>query len=122
MGSLYKKGQYFENIAKEFLIAKGFKFRKQNYKVTSGEIDLIMMDDDFYVFVEVKAVQLKDEEFMYTKVTPGKLSKIKKTALNWLSRHNKHDAPWRVDYIAVIYEKETGYQRIEYFKYYGEYV
>ena len=43
-----------EQVALEFLLAKGLKLLAQNYHCRFGEIDLIMQDGAYLVFVEVR--------------------------------------------------------------------
>jgi len=47
-------GAYGEVLARRFLLKKGYKIIKKNYKNKVGEIDIIAMDGDKLVFVEVK--------------------------------------------------------------------
>jgi len=50
----YSKGRAGEEIAKKYLEEKGFVWIDSNYENKIGEIDLIMIDKDWLVFVEVK--------------------------------------------------------------------
>ena len=47
-------GSEAERFARTFLEQQGLTFIMQNYRCRTGEIDLIMQDDDELVFVEVK--------------------------------------------------------------------
>ncbi len=49
-----KIGGRFEQEACRYLQAKGYRLREANFRIRSGEIDLIMEDGDTLVFVEVK--------------------------------------------------------------------
>lgn len=49
-----KIGSRFEQAACLFLEQKGWRLREANFRIRSGEIDLIMEDGDTLVFVEVK--------------------------------------------------------------------
>ena len=44
-----------EYIARKFLEDNGFRFLESNFYTRWGEIDLIMKDKDYLVFVEVKS-------------------------------------------------------------------
>jgi len=50
----YKTGKEGEEIARKFLVQKGFRLIESNYSNKLGEIDLIMLDKEVLVFVEVK--------------------------------------------------------------------
>ncbi|WP_040523078.1 YraN family protein [Aliiglaciecola lipolytica] len=47
-------GQISENKAREFLENNGLRFIQSNYHCRTGEIDLVMQDEQEWVFVEVK--------------------------------------------------------------------
>lgn len=47
-------GNRGEYLARLYLEQKGFEFIRAGYKVSSGEIDLIMRENDEIVFIEVK--------------------------------------------------------------------
>ena len=47
-------GSCFEQAACAYLRKKGYRLREANFRIRSGEIDLIMEDGDTLVFVEVK--------------------------------------------------------------------
>ena len=80
----YNKGKNGEEMAREFLVKKGFGLVEINYKNKIGEIDLIMIDKDWLVFVEVK-LKVGDkfgtpEEMINKK----KMSQIKRVAESYL--------------------------------------
>lgn len=52
--SRIKRGGEAENIALEYLLNKGLRLITRNYHSRTGEIDLIMEDKEFIVFVEVR--------------------------------------------------------------------
>ncbi len=47
-------GNLKEKLACEYLEKKGFKLIERNYYCRRGEIDLIMRDKDYLVFIEVR--------------------------------------------------------------------
>lgn len=51
----YLKGVAAEQTVAQLYLRRGCKLIKQRYRGRGGEIDLIMQDGDFVVFVEVKA-------------------------------------------------------------------
>ncbi|MGC9022626.1 MAG: YraN family protein, partial [Dissulfurimicrobium sp.] len=44
-----------EKLAADFFIKKGYTVLERNYRVSCGEIDLVLTIGDILVFVEVKA-------------------------------------------------------------------
>lgn len=53
------KGNKAEELAKNFLIEKGFSFITHQYRTRRGEIDLIMKNKKTLIFVEVRSRQHK---------------------------------------------------------------
>jgi putative endonuclease len=49
-----KTGATGENLAAEFLKAKGFEIVERNYRFKHAEIDLIVQRENWLIFVEVK--------------------------------------------------------------------
>ena len=111
------KGSSAESAAEEFLTAKGFTLISKNFHAsTRGEIDLIMYDNDFIVFIEVKSVSIKSRFSIYETLTKNKKLRIKKSILTWLDKHNNHNAIWRFDFVGVITGKEEVLE-IEHFEF-----
>lgn len=55
MSDKIKKGKAGEMLAEKFLIEKGYVVRERNYRYRKAEIDLIVQQGQWLVFVEVKA-------------------------------------------------------------------
>lgn len=115
----YKKGKEGEEIAREFLIEKGFKLIESNYSNNLGEIDLVMSDRDWLVFVEVK-LKIGDKygtpEEMINK---NKLSRVKRTAEAFLileSPISKNFLKYRIDAVCIVLEEDKKLRRINYYE------
>jgi len=114
----YDKGRSGEEIAKEFLLKKGFELIDQNYENKIGEIDLIMKDKDWLVFVEVK-LKIGDKfgipEEMIGK---RKLSQIKKVAESFLFFEKskiKGLEKFRIDAVCIVLNEDDSINRINYY-------
>lgn len=99
-------GNAGEDFVAEHLVKKGFIVLSRQYKNTYGEIDLICQDGDEIVFVEVKARHgdLADPE---DSVTIAKIGHIVRTAQTYLDEQRLEEVPWRIDVVAVEFEKGT---------------
>ncbi len=84
-------GRWAEGHVKDFLIAQGLVFIKENYRSRFGEIDLIMQDDGVLVFVEVRARIRRDYGSGASSVTVLKQQKIIKTAALYIQNINMHN-------------------------------
>ena len=90
-----------ESLAAEHLKARGCKILAQNYRAGRGEIDIIVRDGEFIVFVEVKTRRSLRFGLPQEAVTIQKQRQISKIALAYLQSHNLLDAPCRFDVIAI---------------------
>ena len=101
------KGNSAEEIALSFLKQKGYKLVKKNFFTKQGEIDLIMQDEDFIVFIEVKSINIDSEYSIFQTVTKRKKRRILKTVRSWLSRKNKQNNIWRYDFVGIVFNGDT---------------
>lgn len=112
----YHKGKYGENIAKDFLIKKGFNFIEANFENKIGEIDLIMTDNDWLVFIEVK--YKSDDKFGVPEemISKNKIWQVKKVAESYIveKRHEMYKfKKYRIDAVCILGDKISHYENIE---------
>lgn len=93
-------GHWGEQTAGEFLKKKHYKPVAMNYTCRMGEIDLIVKNREYIVFVEVKL--RKNAQFAEARefVTRAKQERIIKTASIWLSNNETGLQP-RFDVIEI---------------------
>jgi len=98
-------GKYGEDIAKNFLIKKGFKILETNYRYSRvAEIDIIATKNDILHFVEVKT---RTQEFFgkpLEAITPNKLKQIYSCAIQYLSSSKKTYSSYKIDAIGIVLE------------------
>jgi putative endonuclease len=114
----YNKGKNGEEMALEFLLKKGFKLIETNYENKIGEIDLIMIDEDWLVFVEVK-LKVGDKfgtpEEMINK---RKLAQIKRVAESYLVLEKnkiKKFNKFRIDAVCIVLDENDEINKINYY-------
>ena len=95
-----ERGKMGEAIALEYLKNKGYVSVAGGWRSRFGEIDLIVKNREFLVFVEVKL--RKNANFAHAREYVGKAkqSKIRATAGLWLSCHRTELQP-RFDVVEV---------------------
>ncbi len=115
----YKKGKEGEEIARKFLIEKGFKLIESNYSNKLGEIDIVMSDNDWLVFVEVK-LKIGDRygtpEEMINK---NKLWKIRKVAESFLVLESpiaKGFSKYRIDAVCIVLNEDKTIRSIKHYE------
>ncbi|VAW61090.1 hypothetical protein MNBD_GAMMA09-483 [hydrothermal vent metagenome] len=94
------KGKAAEGFACRYLEQNGLRLIEKNFHSRFGEIDLIMQHENALVFVEVR--YRKNQSFGGAKasITPGKQSRIKKTALFYMQKKGR-EFNARFDVIAM---------------------
>ena len=95
-------GEWSENLAFNWLLTQGLNPIKRNYRSPYGEIDLIMKDHDFLVFVEVKFRKNSLYGSAEDSITAKKCQRLRATAEYYLLAHNYgQDTALRFDAIAI---------------------
>ena len=111
----FKKGRGGEEIAKKFLIDKGFNFIEANFEVNIGEIDLIMSEDDLLVFVEVK---FKSDDYFgkpEEMIDRRKIGQVRRVAEIYLMKNReikKIFKKYRIDAVCILGEEIRYYKNI----------
>lgn len=82
-------GSKYEDKAKTFLEALGMDFLEKNYRIKSGEIDLIMKDKGTIVFVEVKSRKNKKAGAALDAISYRKRMKIISVSKYYLLTKNR---------------------------------
>ncbi len=96
------KGDDKERLAEDFLIAKGFSQIERNFLCRCGEIDIIMKDQDYLVFIEVRYRANKDFGGALASITAGKQRKLRRAAEYYLLQHFGNAPPaCRFDVIGI---------------------
>jgi len=115
----YKKGKDGEEIAREFLLKKGFLLIESNYSNNLGEIDLIMSDKEWLIFIEVK-LKIGDKfgkpEEM---IGNNKLSQVRRVAELFLvtdSSISKKYKKFRIDAVCIVLNEDKTVNRINYYE------
>ncbi|MBF0557733.1 MAG: YraN family protein [Nitrospirae bacterium] len=94
-------GRKGEDIAAEYLKAKGYKILHRNFRTPVGEADIIVSDNDVLVFVEVKARTGRSFGEPFEAVDFRKQGKIRKIALYYLKLH-KFEKQVRFDVVSIV--------------------
>lgn len=99
---MLETGKKAEQKALDYLKQQGLVPVTQNYRCRMGEIDLIMRDGPYFVFVEVRARKSWAYGGGIESVTYAKQQKIMRTTEHYLRKHGlgeKH--PVRLDVVSI---------------------
>lgn len=95
-------GKRSEIIAADYLKKKGYKILEVNYKNIVGEIDIIAKDNDYLVFVEVKARLSQKFGHPFEAIDERKQQKIHAVASLYLVKHGRYGTNCRFDAISIL--------------------
>lgn len=91
-----------EQLARKHLKKKGLTLIGKNYLCQYGEIDLIMSDQEYLIFIEVRYRQRQDYGSALESVTISKQNKIIRSAQYFLITHLQwQNHPIRFDIVAI---------------------
>ena len=96
-----EKGDFGEDIAKQYLVENGAFILESKYKIKSGEIDIIARLDNEIVFVEVKSRSNLKFGRPSEAVNKHKINKIINTSKYYILKNNLYDTPIRFDVIEI---------------------
>ncbi|MCX7116111.1 MAG: YraN family protein [Gammaproteobacteria bacterium] len=85
-----RKGDQAEDVVKNYLLSQGLQWEMSHYRSRFGEIDLVMRDKAWLVFVEVRFRQSRSFGNALESVTPQKQKKLWLTASCYLSERRAH--------------------------------
>ena len=96
-------GKYGEDIAKNFLIKKGFEIIETNYRYSRiAEIDIIASKNNILHFIEVKTRSQELFGNPMEAITPHKLKQIFSCATEYISKTKKRYKKYQIDAIGIV--------------------
>ncbi|WP_198266293.1 YraN family protein [sulfur-oxidizing endosymbiont of Gigantopelta aegis] len=111
------KGQQAELIAQKYLQTQGLSIIQSNFSCRLGEIDLIMQDNEFLVFIEVRYRKKTHYGHPLETINFAKQQKIIKTIQYFLlNKPQYNNVPYRVDALAIHSQTPTGQEHIDWVK------
>ena len=94
-------GNRGEELARRFLLGRGFTILETNYRQRWGEVDVVARLGPEVVFVEVRTRSGDAFGSPEESVTEGKARRLAATAQTFLQERGMEEAPWRIDLVAV---------------------
>lgn len=96
-----QKGRAGESIALRYLINNRANILETNYRINSGEIDIIAKINEELVFIEVKSRTSTKFGYPAEAVDYRKIRKIVNTAKYYILKNNLNNVPIRFDVIEI---------------------
>ena len=101
------KGNSGERIAEKYLKNIGYMIIEKNFSTDVGEIDIIAQDEDYLVFVEVKARADESFGFPAEAVNLRKQKKISMVASEYIKKRMLFGSNVRFDVIEVFFNENS---------------
>jgi putative endonuclease len=95
------KGSSAEQVAADYLLAKGYQILERNFSCRVGELDIIARHEGDVVFVEVRSASSRNTVDPVYSVNYRKQSKISRAAEWYLSTHFAEVPAARFDVVVV---------------------
>jgi len=110
--SKYAAGVRGQKAAVAFLCAEGMQILQENYRIRSGEIDIIARDGNYIAFIEVKFRTGVGFGRPAEAVNHAKQQKIIHTALHYIAAKNLTEQDFRFDVVEVLQHDGTMYAKL----------
>lgn len=107
-------GQKGEGIARDYLLANGYRILNTNWHYGHKEIDIIARSENEIVVVEVKTREENYAVEPWEAVTVSKIRNLVEAAEEWL-KFNRIDLETRFDVISIVIHRD-GAHSLEHFE------
>lgn len=101
MTDLMQFGQTGERHAERFLRKLGYRTVTRNYRCSTGEIDLVVLDGKMIVFVEVKTRADAEHAAPQDAVTRMKQQRVISAAKAFIQQTHSQNRAFRFDVVAI---------------------
>jgi len=118
MSERYKKriGIFGENLAKNFLIRRGYEIISSNVKLSYLEIDIIAREKNEIVFVEVKTRAYGNLGSADEALTACQTKNLKRAISMYCGQKKLNINNVRLDFISVDIDRENKKAKIKHYK------
>ena len=100
-----KIGDIGEELATNYCIEQGYEVIERNWTVGHKEIDIILKENDIYIFVEVKTRTNLKMGMPENAISESKIKNVTEASQYFLENKNYKDV--RFDVISVVLKKDS---------------
>lgn len=102
-------GQAGERHARAVLEAQGYTHIASNWHCRAGELDIVMTQGEYLVFIEVKTRRGERAGRAEEAITPAKARRLLAAAEWFVGEHpDFQEHIWRCDLMAITIDEQTG--------------
>ena len=91
MSNNIQLGKLGEQLAKDYLVKKGYQILETNFRFEHSEVDIICLKNDILIFTEVKTRSSFNFGFPEEAVTEKKQDSLKKVAEFYMLEHPEYE-------------------------------
>lgn len=102
MRNLQALGKSGESLVVRHLEDAGAIIIDRNWRVKTGEIDIVAYINETFIFVEVKTRTSNAFGTPFDAITPEKAFRLQRLALAWLATHQAWGRDYRIDCAGVL--------------------
>ena len=96
-------GAFGEEVAAQYLLARGDEIMDRNWRIREGEIDLVTLGTDgLFHFVEVKTRSSLAFGHRLEAINREKAHRMQRLALGWLATHGCLGCEYSIDAAAIL--------------------
>lgn len=107
-------GRHGEDLAAQWLVARGYRIRERNVRTRLGEIDLVAEHGRTVVIVEVKTRRSDAAGMPLEAITAAKARRLRRLAAGYMADRGLEDRlDVRIDCIGITTGPGPGEERIE---------
>ena len=99
-----------EAFAERYLTDRGMRVLDRNWRCSSGEIDLVLLDGDVVVVCEVKTRRSRAFGDPVHAITRAKLARLRRLAGRWLAEHRVDARGVRLDFVGLVRDADGLYE------------
>ncbi len=103
-------GREGEDIAQQYLTARGMVLLDRNWRCREGEIDLVLRDGETVVVCEVKTRRTRTFGSPVEAVHRTKLARLRRLAGWWMAVHGVRGAGVRLDVVGLLLHPDGSYE------------
>ena len=100
-------------MARAHLEQKGYQTVEMNWRCAASELDLVMTDNEYLVFVEVKTRKSSRAGIAEESISATKSRRLLAAGEWYVSEHPEYQPMiWRIDLVALTLGKDGSIQRV----------
>lgn len=109
-------GAWGENLAKKYLLAKGYEFIAANHRVGRLELDLIYKKNNWLVFIEVKTRRETPASSLDNQISAAQLRRLKRALAIYASKNRVNLDAVRLDLIIILVNRRQKRAKLKHYQ------